>query len=167
MMHRLDDGTVDGEIQFRGDSLFLGYREGEEITRPETSDGWFATRDKGFLDGDGYLHVNGRMDNMFIAGGENVQPESIEAILETFPSIQRAIVVPVAHVEFGASPAAFILWDQAALPLGTLKEQLKDLLPSHALPQHIFPWPEDIDKDRIKVSRRDFEKRAKQFLAQP
>ena len=156
--------TADSEIQIRGESLFLGYREGDTLTRPESPDGWFATRDRGSLDTDGYLHIQGRLDNMFIAGGENIQPESIEAVLESLPQVQRAIVVPVPHPEFGNSPAAFILWEDEAVSLETLIDALRNQLPSYALPRHLFPWLEAIDKDRIKVPRHRLKAHALSLL---
>jgi len=157
-------GTND-EIQIRGENLFLGYQEGSGITRPETPDGWFATRDRGMLDTEGYLHVLGRLDNMFIAGGENIQPESIEDELESLPTIRRAIIVPVPHPEFGNSPAAFILWNNEAQPLEVLVSALQSQIPPYALPRHLFPWPEEITIEQSKIPRHSLKDLALRLLA--
>ncbi|HEX7071189.1 MAG TPA: AMP-binding protein, partial [Rhodothermales bacterium] len=84
-----------GEILVRGRTLFAGYVEGGGQTLPLDAAGWFHTGDRGFLDDAGLLHVVGRIDNLFISGGENVQPEEIERALLGQPNVQEAIVVPV------------------------------------------------------------------------
>src|SRR5215218_11333428 len=96
------------EILVRGETLFAGYVEGEESDRSLDAGGWFHTRDLGELDENGYLQVKGRMDNLFVSGGENVQPEEIEAALCRLEQIDEAVVVPVPDEEFGARPVAFV-----------------------------------------------------------
>lgn len=146
----------DGEIQVRGNSLFMGYVEGNEIRRTLTAEGWFATRDLGALDEQGYLRVVGRRDNMFIAGGENIQPEEIEACLCRIEGILQAVVVPVAHEEFGATPVAFLRLDgspriEAERYLQTLVKQL----PKYKVPRYFFPLPEAEGISETKVSRKE------------
>ena len=97
-----------GEILVRGETLFAGYVEGEELDRPLDAEGWFHTGDLGELDEDGYLRVGGRVDNLFISGGENVQPEEIEEALCRLEGVDEAVVVPVPDEEFGARPVAFV-----------------------------------------------------------
>jgi O-succinylbenzoic acid--CoA ligase len=71
--------SSEGEILVRGRMLFIGYVMSDAVERPFDAEGWLRTGDLGELDADGYLHVRGRKDNLFISGGENVQPEEIEA----------------------------------------------------------------------------------------
>jgi long-chain acyl-CoA synthetase len=81
----------EGEIQTRGPGIFRGYRNLPEKTRETfTPDGWFRTGDLGYLDADGFLHVTGRLDEMLVtAGGENVQPENVEAVFLRHPFIRE------------------------------------------------------------------------------
>ncbi len=79
----------EGEILVRGETLFAGYVEGDELERPLDQGGWFHTGDLGELDG-GYLRVLGRMDNLFVSGGENVRPEEIEDALSRDPGRRRS-----------------------------------------------------------------------------
>ena len=88
------------EILVRGDSL-RGLRRGEELDRPLDEEGWFHTRDLGELDESGYLRIGGRLDNLFISGGENVQPEEIEEALCRLNGVEEAVVVPVSDEEWG------------------------------------------------------------------
>jgi long-subunit acyl-CoA synthetase (AMP-forming) len=77
----------DGEIEVRG-SLMLGYL-GEH---PLTSE-WWPSGDLGRLDGEGYLHIEGRKKNVLITSfGRNVSPEWVETVLRSCSGIQEAVV---------------------------------------------------------------------------
>jgi long-chain acyl-CoA synthetase len=71
----------EGEIQARGPGVFAGYLNLPEKTRDAfTGDGWFRTGDLGYLDAHGFLYITGRADDMLVTpGGENVNPEHVEA----------------------------------------------------------------------------------------
>lgn len=152
--------STDGEIQVKGDTLFRGYLEEGHCLRPLTEDGWFATGDLGRLDAQGYLTVTGRRDNMFIAGGENIQPEEIEAAICACSGVAEAIVVPVPHAEFGTTPAAFVRTESGAAPdAAALRGRLAEQLPRFKIPRYILAWPE-LPETGIKASRRLLAERA-------
>jgi len=130
-----------GEILVRGETLFAGYVEGEEPDRPLDAEGWFHTRDLGEIDESGYLRVGGRMDNLFISGGENIQPEEIEEALCRLDGIDEAVVVPVLDEEFGARPVAFVR--AAGRMPEELARKLEPLLPRFKIPISFHPWPEE------------------------
>jgi long-chain acyl-CoA synthetase len=73
----------DGEIQFRGPTLFKGYWENPEATAEAfTEDGWYRSGDLGQLDERGRLHLHGRKrDVIVLPNGFNVYPEDIENAL--------------------------------------------------------------------------------------
>ncbi|WP_373766137.1 o-succinylbenzoate--CoA ligase [Glaesserella sp.] len=99
---------VEGEIRIRGGCLALGYwQQGKIVPLPNT-DGWFPTKDKGRWNSDGNLVVLGRLDNMFISGGENIQPEEIERVLSGCEQVNNVIIVPYQDDEFGERPVAFV-----------------------------------------------------------
>jgi O-succinylbenzoic acid--CoA ligase len=149
-----------GEIEVGGPTLFLGYRDGQALARPLTEDGWFRTGDLGRLDGEGYLYVSGRLDNMFLAGGECVQPEEVEAALCALSGVAEAVVVPVPHAEFGATPAAFVRMTDGGSPDGeTLRAALLEMLPKFKVPRIWFPWPRDLPHG-MKVNRTMLKARA-------
>ncbi len=78
----------DGEILVRG-SLFEGYL-GESVSFDH---GFWPTGDIGYMDEDGFLHLNGRKKHIFItAFGRNVSPEWVESELMTEPSIAQCCV---------------------------------------------------------------------------
>jgi o-succinylbenzoate---CoA ligase len=139
-----------GEILVRGETLFAGYAGGEELDRPVDAEGWFHTRDLGELDEDGYLQVGGRKDNLFISGGENVQPEEIEEALCRLEGVDEAVVVPVLDEEFGARPVAFVR--AAGREPEELAQELEPDLPRFKIPISFHPWPEET-RSGLKTDR--------------
>lgn len=95
-----------GEIRVRG-----GQVSGEYLGLASSldSDGWFATKDLGWLDEDGYLYVQGRGDDTIIRGGENIAPEEIESVLHRHPLVADVAVVGVPDDEWGEIIAAVVV----------------------------------------------------------
>ncbi len=149
--HREVRITADGEIQVRGKTLFLGYWQGNKLTRPLTDDGWFATGDVGHWDAKERLVVLGRKDRMFISGGENIFPEEIERALERMPQVIKATVVPVPDARFGQRPLAFVQVTSWQVKMERqFKDELRKFLPGYKIPVRILPWPSDAPQG-IKV----------------
>jgi len=138
------------EILVRGETLFAGYVDGEQLDRPLSADGWFHTGDLGELDENGYLRVRGRMDNLFISGGENIQPEEIEEALCRVEGIDETVVVPVPDEEFGARPVAFVRMENGEP--GDLTHKLEPLLPRFKIPISFHPWPAEARRS-VKADR--------------
>lgn len=82
-----------GEILVKGSSVMKGYYQMHEETEAVFSDGWLHTGDKGYLDEDGYLFINGRVKNLIImSNGENISPEEIENKLGLNPLVGEVII---------------------------------------------------------------------------
>jgi acyl-CoA synthetase (AMP-forming)/AMP-acid ligase II len=94
-----------GDVWVRGEQVSGEYR-GDVGTR---LDGWFSTRDRGWLDAAGYLFIEGRSDDTIIRGGENIAPAEIEHVLEQHPAIAEVAVVGVHDEEWGQRIAAFVV----------------------------------------------------------
>ena len=126
-----------GEIHVRGPVLFQGYKD--DSIKPGT---WFATKDLGEWKG-GKLSVLGRKDNLFISGGENIQPEEIERALCSLEGVIEAIVVPKEDPKWGSRPVAFLRHKEGhKLSLDAIHELLRDQLEKFKLPVAIHPLPE-------------------------
>ncbi len=84
----------DGEILVKGTIVMkFYYQMPEETLKTFTEDGWLHTGDKGYLDEDGYLFINGRVKNLIImSNGENISPEEIENKLGLYPLVGEVIV---------------------------------------------------------------------------
>lgn len=85
-----------GEILVKGENVMLGYYKDPEATaRKIDADGWLHTGDKGHLDEDGYLYVEGRLeqDMIVLPNGENIHPEDIERKINALPEVKESIVL--------------------------------------------------------------------------
>jgi O-succinylbenzoic acid--CoA ligase len=143
--------SQDGEIQIRGAVL------AKSSLRPEgrwedlaDAEGWFSTGDLGAFTPEGNLVLQGRRDRLIISGGENIQPEPIEAALLEIPGIRRAVVVGKSHSEFGERPVAFLAGD---FETSEVRQSLARHLESFAIPEEFHPWPSAIADD---VAKPDF-----------
>jgi acyl-CoA synthetase (AMP-forming)/AMP-acid ligase II len=108
---RGEDGTPlavgdHGEIWVRGEQVSGRYAGTES---PSDEEGWFPTRDAGRLDHEGYLYVQGRVDDTIIRGGENIAPAEIESALLHHPAIVDAAVVGLPDEEWGQRIAAAVV----------------------------------------------------------
>ncbi len=90
-----DPRNIVGEIQARGVNVMSGYYRNEEATKAAfTSDGWMNTGDLGVIDADGNIFIRGRSKNMILSSnGQNIYPEEIEAVVNSFPYVQETVVV--------------------------------------------------------------------------
>ena len=117
----------DGEVQFRGPTLFKGYWNAPEKTAESfTEDGWYRTGDVGHLDDHGRLVLSGRKRDMIVLpNGFNVYPEDIEnalriaglrdtVVLETEPGrIEAILLAPGGPIR---QPGETLDFDPAAPP---------------------------------------------------
>ena len=85
----------DGEVLIRGKNLMKGYFKDPEATAETIdSEGWLLTGDIGEIDADGFLRITDRKKDLIItAGGKNVAPQRIEAIMRTSHYIAQAVAI--------------------------------------------------------------------------
>jgi acyl-CoA synthetase (AMP-forming)/AMP-acid ligase II len=123
-----------GEIYVRGEQV-----AGEYLGRSVlTDDGWFPTNDAGFLDDDGFLYLEGRLDDVIVRGAENLSPGEIEDTLLSHPAVAEAAVVGIPDPEWGeAVAAAVVLVEGADCTAEELQQWVRDRLRSTKTPQLI------------------------------
>jgi len=97
---------VSGEICVRGEQV-----SGEYLGKTSRvgSDGFFPTRDAGSLDAEGYVFLEGRIDDIIVRGGENMSPGEIEDVLLGHPAVADCAVVGVPDEEWGEAVAAVVV----------------------------------------------------------
>lgn len=141
-----------GEVLVRGEALALGYYRSAGIMSITNEDGWYQSNDLGHVEG-AELHIQGRADNMFISGGENIHPEKIEKALLVHADIEQVIVVDMPDEEFGQRPVA-VIKSVNIIDCSTLTDFLQGKLTSFEHPARYENMPEDLLGTGIKISRQ-------------
>lgn len=125
-----------GEIYVRGEQVSGEYKEQSALD----ADGWFPTRDAGYMDTEGYLFLTGRADDVIVRGGENISPGEIEDVLLSHYALADACAVAVPSVEWGeAVGIAVVVRDGANQPEPLeLKELIRTRLRSTRVPDEVL-----------------------------
>ncbi|NJP64745.1 long-chain-fatty-acid--CoA ligase [Streptomyces spiramenti] len=104
----LPTGEV-GEVCLATPAHMLEYFNLPERTAETLRDGWIHTGDAGYLDEDGYLHIQDRIKDAVIVAGENVYPAEVEDALESHPGVAEAVVVGTPDERWGEAVHAFVV----------------------------------------------------------
>ena len=104
----LPAGAV-GEIHAANPVTFLGYYGNPAASAAIRHGKWETGGDVGYLDGEGFLHLVDRKNDMIISGGENIYPAEIERVLLQHPAIFEVTVVGVPDGTWGESPRACVV----------------------------------------------------------
>ncbi len=123
-----------GEIWVRGEQV-----SGEYVGRSVLDDErWFRTRDAGWFDADGFLYVDGRLDDVIVRGGENISPGEIETVLHAHPAVADVAVLGIPDTEWGETVAAVVVLHPAsasgAVSDAALQEWVRERLRSTKMP---------------------------------
>lgn len=94
-----------GMIHVRGEQISGEYSTGSVLD----DEGWFCTGDRGFVDDEGYLFIEGRADDTIIRGGENIAPAEIEEALQSHDDVALACAVGVPDEEWGQRVVAAVV----------------------------------------------------------
>jgi long-chain acyl-CoA synthetase len=104
-----------GEIIIKGPQVMKGYwnlpteTANALRTGPDGQPGWFFSGDIGHMDEEGYFHISDRKKDMIIAGGYNIYPADVEAVLFEHPKVKEAAVIGVPDERLGETVKAFVV----------------------------------------------------------
>lgn len=128
-----------GELVVRNPGVALGFYNLPAETAEDFKDGWNYSGDIMRQDEDGWFYFLGRVDDMFVCGGENIYPGEVESLLERHPGISQAVVLPFAHSSKGEVPYAFVVEEKAGvLSEEEVKAHALENGPAHAHPRRVF-----------------------------
>jgi len=141
-----------GRVWVRGDQVSAEYAgKGAEVD----SRGFFDTRDRGRLDADGYLFIDGREDDTIIRGAENIAPAEIEEVLLRHPDVIDAVVVGMPDEEWGQRLEAVVVAKPgASVEAEAVRAFVRDSLRGSKTPDCITCWPELPRTATGKILRR-------------
>ncbi|MFW0786957.1 long-chain fatty acid--CoA ligase [Gordonia sp. CPCC 206044] len=154
---RADDGTPlpagrVGRICVAGEQVSAEYAG---VGRVVDERGFFDTRDKGFLDDDGFLFVGGRADDTIIRGAENIAPAEIEDVMLRHPDVLDVAVVGVPDEEWGQRIEAVVVVRPGAVrDADVLRDYVRTALRSSKTPDRIAYWDEVPRTETGKLVRR-------------
>lgn len=156
-----DPYNVPGEVQVKGDNVFLGYFKNEDATRKSfTADGWFRTGDMGVIDSDGYLYLRGRNKCMILGpSGQNIYPEEIEAVINNVNYVIESLVI-----EDNGSLTALIYPDYRQAALDGLNREALEAKLTEGLPQINSKLPSYAQVRKMEFMPEDFERTPKRNI---
>ena len=157
----LSPGDI-GEIIIKGPQVMKGYwnlpTETENALRvgPDGQPGWFYSGDIGYMDEEGYFHISDRKKDLIIAGGYNIYPADVEAVLFEHPKVREAAVIGVPDERLGESVKAFVVLKEGET--ATADEIIafcRERMAAYRVPRQI-EFRDDLPKSIIgKVLRRE------------
>ena len=130
----------EGELQMKCGALMTHYHKLPEITaKAMTSDGYYRTSDVFRRDENGFFYFVGRVDDMFVCGGENIYPGEVEKMLERHPGIHQAAVIAIPDDLKGHKPIAFVVKAPgAAVDEQAVKTYALANAPAYQHPRRVF-----------------------------
>lgn len=152
------EGVV-GEIEVRSADLMRGYWNDDAATRKVLRDGWLATGDLGYLDGEGFLYLVDRKNDMVVTGGENVFPTEVERMLYRDPDVLEAAVFGIPDPVWVEKVVAAVVLKPGACVTGPqLIQRLRSGLTAYKCPKEIH-ITDSLPKSAVgKVLRKELRK---------
>jgi oxalate---CoA ligase len=127
--------------------------------------GRFLTGDLGRLDGDGFLYVDGRVDDVVNRGGQKLHLAAVEAAMASHPAVRAVAAFAVPDPVLGSRVAVGVeVHEGATVTADELLEHAGRSLRSYMVPERVF-FTEALPRNEVgKLSRRDL---AARFRAAP
>jgi o-succinylbenzoate---CoA ligase len=160
LRHRQLSIAKDHEVLVRGKTLFKGYLKNNKLQSTPASD-WFHTKDIGFIDHEGYLHVTGRMDAMFTYKGINIYPEELERHINSFTCIIDSLVIDLDVGKEDPVIVAFIK-TSGVFDKRVFLTFLRARIEKQKMPRYFLDWPKE---DGLKPDRNRFRQMAKKIIS--
>ena len=152
-----------GEVQVKGDNVFLGYYKNKEATRAAfTNDNWFKTGDIGVVDNDGYLYLRGRSKCMVLGpSGQNIYPEELEAVINNVTYVIESLVVEdkaglmaLIYPDYHQAEMDGMSGEELEARLTDGLPEINKLLPAYAQIRKLEFLPEDFERTPKKSIKR-------------
>ncbi len=129
-----------GVIVIKGPDVFPGYVQEEHNRGIWVQEGWFNTGDLGRMDEDGYFWITGRLKDLIIRGGHNIDPSTIEEPLYRHPAIALAAAVGKPDAYAGEVPVVYVTLRPGAeaTPEGILEYARENIFERAAVPKEVY-----------------------------
>lgn len=144
----------EGELLIRSPTAMSGYLHRPNLTAAVLVDGWFHTGDTGYIDDRGAIRLTGRIKDEINRAGFKVQPEEIEALLETHSAVSDACVFGVEDSVSGEIVAAAVCFAPGTnISTNALQHWCTTRLRREAIPERWFVVDRLLRNERGKINR--------------
>jgi long-chain acyl-CoA synthetase len=151
-----------GEIIVKGPQVMKGYWKMPTETAnalrngPDGMAGWFFTGDIGHMDEEGFFHISDRKKDMIIAGGYNIYPAEVEAVLYEHAQILEAAVIGVPDERRGETVRAYVvLKENQVATSDEIESFCRERLAPYKVPRQVV-FRDNLPKSVVgKVLRRE------------
>jgi acetyl-CoA synthetase len=134
-------------------TFFLGYLGEPRHDRNTT----WHTGDRVSQDSDGYLHFEGRADDVIISAGYRIGPFEVESALVSHPAVAEAAAVAAPDEERGSIVRAIVVLRDGHAPSDALASELQDHVKTQTAPYkypRIVEFAADLPKTTSGKIRR-------------
>lgn len=132
-----------GEIAVKGPTLMLGYL-GIPLDQSVDENGFFRTGDGGYIDQQGRLFWQGRLNDIIKTGGANVSPLEIDEEIMSDPAVKLSQTVGLPHETLGEIVVSCIVpHDGETLSEDAIRARLRERLASYKVPRRILFFASD------------------------
>ncbi len=149
-----------GEVSIKGATVVDAYENNPAANEAAFTSGWFRTGDEGYLDGDGYLFLTGRLKEQINRGGEKISPLEVDETLLRHDQVAQAVTFAVPHDKLGEDvAAAVVLVEGATVSERELRDFVSKSLAAFKVPMQVL-FLEELPKgptgklQRIGLSER-------------
>jgi len=152
----LPDGEI-GEIVAKTDGQMTAFWNNPEATAEKLVNGWVKTGDIGRIDGNGYVYLIDRANDIIISGGYNLWPNEIENAISRHPDVIEVAVFGVPHEKWGETPyAVCVVRESATVTEDEIRELVASELGSYKKPSGVRLQREPLPKSPVgKIRRKD------------
>jgi len=146
-----------GIVFARGSNIMTEYVNNPKATREVLSaDGWLDTGDMGFLDADGFLHLQDRAKDIIIRGGENIPSAEVENALAQDDRLAEVAAVAVPDPVLGERVGAGVsLAPGAKATEKEIIEAVQSRLRHPARPVIVVVFPEPLREYSLERTHAD------------
>jgi acyl-CoA synthetase (AMP-forming)/AMP-acid ligase II len=162
---------VEGELVLRSETIatqLLG-AEAEHQNRL-LDDGWWRTGDLGRFDDEGRAYIVGRVSEVIITGGTNIQPVEIERALEEHDQVVEAVVVGVPDEQWGETPAALVYAPELVdRPTEDFTRWVRGRLAGFKRPRHLYLSTRPLPRmsSEAKIARGEMKRTLAVWVSEP
>ncbi len=140
------------------------YYNNEAETEAKFHKGFIYTNDLAVWNGDRYVTIVGRKDDMIISSGENIYPTQVEEVLNSHPKVKDCIVTAAPDKVRGEIVTAYVVRSDDSLTCEELDEYCKDspMIANYKRPRYY----RFINEIPLNLTGKKLHYRAKQMAAQ-